>query len=172
MAKSKNLKKDIVESYEAKIGEAKALFVVTPTKITPNEANDLRKKLKAVDATFTTIKNTLFQRALKNAKREMTTEFTGENALIFCQGEATEGAKIAYEFLKELEKGEIKGGILNGDDLSAQDIENLAKLPTKEVLLAQTVGTIAAPIRGFVTVLNGNISGLVNVLKNISDNKE
>lgn len=170
MAKTKDEKKQIVEQYEEKLKNANAFYVITPTKITPNEATELRKKLHEHKGSFNVVKNSLFKQALKNAKKELTDiSFEGENAVIFVQGESTEGAKALYDFMEEVEKGEIKGGMLATDELSKNEIVALAKLPTKEVLLGQTVGTIAAPLSGFVNVLNANLTNFVNVLKNISE---
>lgn len=172
MAKSKERKREVVEEYQARLNEASAFFVIKPTAITPNEATVLRKKLKAARATFSVVKNTLFDVALDKAnKKDVNLDISGENAIIFCEDDVSEPAKAVYEFLKEIEKGEIRGGFLNDSPLSGQDVEDLAKLPSKEVLLAYTVSAIGAPISGFVNVMNANLVNLVNVFKNISENK-
>jgi len=172
MSKTKNEKKQLVKKYEEMLGGVKAFYVITPTKITPNEATSLRKKLTGT-ATFNVVKNALFRLALKNTKKELSNvALEGENAVVFVEGEATEGAKAVYDFVDEIEKGEIKGGMLDGQELSKDDVVELAKLPSKDVMLGQVVGTIAAPVSGFVNVLNANLTGFVSVLKNISDSKE
>ena len=170
MAKTKKEKKEIVETYVGKLNNSKAFYVITPTEITPNEAIALRKKLHESNSSFNLVKNSLFKLALESAKKELkSTAFDGENAIVFVEGEPTEGAKAIYEFIKDIKKGAIKGGMLDGQELIKTDIEELAKLPSKDVLIGQVVGTIAAPLSGFVNVLNANITGFVNVLKNISE---
>lgn len=172
MAKTKNQKQETVENYLEKLNAATALFIITPTKITPNEANALRRKLSENDASFNVVKNSLFKIALKKVKKELKgTELSGENAVVFAQGQESESAKTLYEFLEEAKKGEIRGGFLNDEYLTKEEVEELAKLPSREILIATTVQTLAAPLSSFVRVLNANISSLVNVLKNISENK-
>jgi large subunit ribosomal protein L10 len=170
MAKTKGEKKQIVENYVEKINGSDALFIITPTKITPNEANDLRKKLAEKGASFNVVKNTLFRLALKKTGKDLgDIDLSSENAIIFCEKDASENAKILYEFLKEIKKGAIKGGFLDGTLLGQSNVEELAKLPSKDVMLATTVRTIAAPITNFVYALNGNILNLINVINNISE---
>lgn len=172
MAKSKQEKKRLIESYVGWLNDSPALFIVEPTKITPNDATELRKKLINLNASFNVVKNTLFKKALEQVGRSIPEETVeGENAIVFCKGEASESAKIVFDFMKENDKGSIKGGLLDGAQLSALDVEQLAKLPSREILLATTLAAFQAPISGFVNVLNANIVSFVNVLKNISDNK-
>ena len=73
---------------------------------------------------------------------------------------------------KTNENLKIVGGILGKSVLSSQEVMALSKLPSKEELLAKFVGTINAPVSGFVNVLAGNLRGLVNVLKAVADNKQ
>lgn len=170
MAKTKKEKQNIVDEYIEKLKDLSALFVLHPEGLTPNDATVLRKQLKAQQASFNTVKNTLFRIALD--KSEITyndLDFSGENAVIFSHGDPSESAKIVYEFLKENEKGTIKGGFIENSYISKEKVETLATLPPKEQLYAMTVGTIAAPITNFLYVLQANITGLMTVLKNISE---
>jgi len=172
MAKSKQEKKNLIDSYVTWLNEAPTFFVIEPTKITPNDATELRKKLIASNASFNVVKNTLFKRALEQVKKSMAEgSVEGNNAIVFCRGEVSESAKVVFEFLKANEKGAIKGGLLDGASLSAQDVEQLAKLPSRDILLSMAVASFQAPIAGFVNVLNANIVNLVSVLKNISEKK-
>ncbi|MBN2016195.1 50S ribosomal protein L10 [Candidatus Dojkabacteria bacterium] len=173
MAKTKVQKKQMIAEYVTKINDSNALFVISPTSLTPNEANGLRKKLRVLNASFNVVKNSLIKRALQEAGKEQEKlQFSNENAVIFCKQDASEGAKILNNFIEEVKKGEIKGGFLDGDFLTKEDIEELAKLPSKEIMIGITIGAIGAPISGFVNALNGNIVNFLNVLKNISESKE
>ncbi|MBU0976339.1 MAG: 50S ribosomal protein L10 [Patescibacteria group bacterium] len=170
MAKNKQDKQKLVDTYVKNLTEANAAFVITPTQITPNEANELRKKLN--DASLNFVKNTLFKIAVKNANRNFDDiDFKDQKAILFCRGDASETAKTLYEYLREIKKGEIAGGLLDDTPLSQADVEELATLPSKDVMLATAVGAIAAPITSFVRVMNGTITNFVNILKNISENK-
>ena len=172
MAKTKNQKDSLLADYTAKLTDAKGLITIKPTGLTPNEANELRKKLSGENSSLRIVKNTLFKLALKDAGYKVDTEskeFIGENAVIFCTGDISASAKIVDDFMKEKEKGEIKWGFLDGELVSGIEIEQIAKLPTKDILLGQVVGTMNAPVVNFVYVLNANVVNLVNVLKNISE---
>jgi large subunit ribosomal protein L10 len=170
MAKTKKDKEKLIEQYIKRLKEAKAIFVITPTGITPNEANQLRSKLLNNDSTLSTVKNSLFKIALDKTKTDLEDiDLSGENAVIFCQGEISESAKFVYNFLDEIKKGKIKGGFLDSSFLSEKEIETLAKLPPKEILLVQTVNAFQAPISSFVRLLNANTLNLINVLNNISE---
>lgn len=170
MAKTKQEKEKLIEQYIERLKEAKATFVIAPTGITPNEANQLRSKLLNNNSTLNTVKNSLFKIALDKTKKDIEDiDLSGENAVIFCEGEISGSAKFVYDFLDEIRKGKIKGGFLDGSFLSKEEIEALAKLPPREVLLIQTINTFQAPISGFIRVLNANILNLINVLNNISE---
>jgi len=80
--------------------------------------------------------------------------------------------KIIAKMAKINENLKIKGGLLGTEILNEEQMMNLAKLPSKEELLAKLVGSLNAPINGFVNVLAGNIRGLVNVLNAISQAKQ
>ncbi|MDD3647244.1 MAG: 50S ribosomal protein L10 [Candidatus Dojkabacteria bacterium] len=170
MAITKQEKKKLLDTYVKNLTEARAAFVITPTQLTPNEATKLRKRLN--DSSLNFVKNTLFRLAVKDTKSDFgEIDFRDQKAILFCRGDASEAAKILYEYLKEIKKGEIVGGFLDSTPLSNLDIEELATLPSKDIMLAITVGSIGAPLTGFVRVMNGTLTNFVNVIKNISENK-
>ena len=173
MAKTKKEKQSIIEAYVKNLNESRALFVITPTEITPNEINNLRKKLKDVDSSITFIKNTLLEKALeKSGKKLDDISFDNQKAVLFSKENASESAKILSDFLEEIKKGEIEGGLLDETSLSLEDIEELANLPPKEQMIAISISAIASPLSSFVNVLNANITNFMNVLNNISEDKE
>ncbi len=79
--------------------------------------------------------------------------------------------KLVKGFSKKHEDIEFQGGILEGQIIDIEELKKLADLPSREELLAKVVGSLNAPISGFVNVLAGNLRGLVNVLNAIKDNK-
>lgn len=172
MPKSKEQKNKLIDKYAKHIEKAKALYIIDPGAITANESTELRKSLTPNKGVFKIIKNTLFQIALKKANKEIEDyNFSSKNAVIFSEENVSENAKIVYEFLKDNKKGEIRIGILHDDTLTAKEVERLAKLPSREVVLTQTVSTLAAPIKSFVTALEGNIKNFVYVLNNLKESK-
>ena len=96
----------------------------------------------------------------------------GPTAMVTGTGEVTEVAKILREFVKENELPVIKMGALRGVFLTADEIDELAKLPSREELLAQVVGAVSAPLTEFATVMNGLMGGFVNVLQSLEDQKQ
>ena len=170
MALSKSKKKELVNEYKKRISEAKAFFVLQPKGVTPNEASELKIQLFEKDSTFSVVKNTLFRIALKEAEVDIEIA-DGEHAIVFSQDDFPEVAKIVDEFLASDEKGTFKSGFVEGQIISSEQFTNLSSLPSREVLLAQILATMQAPISGFVRVLNGNLYEFVNVVNAIKDQK-
>jgi large subunit ribosomal protein L10 len=101
-----------------------------------------------------------------------TKTFDGKLAVIFSYRDEVSPAKVIDTFRKDKEdKIFFLGGIMEGKLLSQSEVETLAKLPTKQELLSKLVGSLNAPISGFVNVLAGNLRGLVTVLKAIEEQK-
>ncbi len=133
--------------------------------------NQLRANLRESDIAYLVTKNTLMRLALKQSPQKDidNSVFVGPMAVAFGADEV-EAAKIVYDFAKKNEQLEIIGAITgDGKALSKAEVVSLAKLPSREQLTAQLVGTLAAPLSGLVRVLNGNVTGLVyafNAIKN------
>jgi large subunit ribosomal protein L10 len=135
--------------------------------------SELRASLRDANITYSVAKNTLIKIALKNANKPLENDdmLAGPVGIAFGSDEV-EPARIVYEFSKKNDSLQILGAIDDtGRVLGSEEVIALAKLPTREQLLAQTVGTIAAPLSGFVRVLNGNLSGLVYALKAVQEKK-
>ena len=95
----------------------------------------------------------------------------GTTALATSEEDYVAAAKILCEYAEKNKNFEIKSGYVDGGVLGVDEIKDLAKLPSKEVLVAKALGGLNAPISGFVTVLNGNIRGLACVLNAIAEQK-
>jgi len=140
--------------------------------INVEQVTDLRKQLRDQGALFKVYKNTLAKRALDELGYSEAAAFLdGPVAWAFCQDPLVP-AKILKEFAKKVDRVGMNGGILAGRVVSAERLVALADLPGKEVLLAQTVGTIAAPLRNLVGVLNALPRNMVNVIDQIRKQKE
>jgi large subunit ribosomal protein L10 len=123
-------------------------------------------------AEFKVAKKTLLAVAFKEQKIDIDPKaMTGEVGLILGYKDEVAPAKAVYEFSKTNEHIKIIGGYLNGQSLSIEEVVSLAKLPTKEQLLANLVGSLSQPMRGFAQVLNGNLRGLVIALSEIQKSK-
>lgn len=172
MAKNREQKRTILAELSDKIGRSKSIVFTKFDALGVKENEELRKKLAAEDSEYLVTKKTLLKIALENNGLNDVNprDFDGRIAAVFGYSDEVAPAKVVDEFRKTREqKINFVGGILEHKFLSAQDVQSLAKLPSKQELYAQIVGSLNAPISGFVNVLAGNIRGLVNVLKAIED---
>ena len=161
----------VINEVAGQIASAEAIFAVDYRGITVAQVADLRAKLRESDTKLRVVKNSLTERAADQAgASELKPLLVGPTALALVQGDVALAAKALNDAARAL-KGplEFKGGVLNGSVLSADDVRSIAKLPSRDVLNAQLVGTIAAPLTGLVRGLNALISGLAIQLKAIAD---
>ncbi|MDR1195905.1 MAG: 50S ribosomal protein L10 [Endomicrobium sp.] len=135
--------------------------------LTVDEISELRSKLRPLNSEYAVVKNTLSEIALKEAGIETSDYFTGPTALVIQNGDIVSPAKVVMEFAKSHAKLKVKAGFMEGKFVDASTIEQLSTLPSKEVLIAKMLGSMNAPITGFVNVLAANIRGLVTVLEAI-----
>jgi large subunit ribosomal protein L10 len=116
------------------------------------------------------VKNSLSERAADRAGAEVLKSLlVGPTALAFVAGDPALAAKTLSDAGRAYRLLEFKGGILNGSLLSPVDVQSIARLPSREVLYAQLVGTVAAPLTGLVRTLNALIAGLAIQLGAIAD---
>lgn len=139
------------------------------------EIQALRKQLREQGGGLKVVKNNLIKVALAQSeelKGADTLIFEGTTALAFGFEDQVAPAKTVVDFAKEHPALEALGAInQEGHRFDADEVKRLAELPSREELTAQLVGTIAAPLSGFVNVLQGNLRGLVNVLNGIQTAK-
>ncbi len=159
-------KEQIVTEFQESLEKCSVGILTDYRGLTMAEMTDLRRKLRAANIEYRVIKNSLAQIAAKNAgKEELAPKFTGPMAVAFGYGEIPEAAKILTDYIKAAKSIlTIKGGFFEDSVLDAQGVEKLAKLPSKEVLIAQVLGGIQAPLYGIVNVLAGTMRGVMNVL--------
>ncbi len=149
---------------------AQAVFAIDFRGLSVAQAGDLRAKLRDQNTKFQVVKNSLSERAADQAGVDaLKPLLVGPTALAFVQGDAALVAKTLNDTARALRLLQFKGGLMNGTVLSAEDVISIARLPAREILNAQLVGTIAAPITGLVRGLNALIAGLAIALKQIAD---
>lgn len=171
MPKSRQQKQATVTTLESGLKEAKAVVFANFQGLTVAKAEDLRRKARAEGVKVVVAKKTLVKKAL-NDLGETSIEpktFSGGVATFMAMNDEVSAAKIVHTFALTNEIVTIYGGILEGKFISAAAVKNLASLPSKHQLLGMLVGTINAPVTGFVSALAGNIRNLVSVLNNLKD---
>jgi large subunit ribosomal protein L10 len=167
---NRDQKSAVIDEVAGQIGSAQAIFAVDYRGITVAQVAELRTKLRDADARFQVVKNSLGERAADQAGVEILKPLlTGPTALTFVNGDAALAAKALNDAARQLNLLDFKGGIMNGATLSAEDVRSIARLPSREVLTAQLVGTIAAPLSGLVRTLNALIAGVAIQLQAIAD---
>jgi large subunit ribosomal protein L10 len=159
-----------VAEIATRIQEAQAVFAVDYRGLSVPQAAELRAKLRDADARFRIVKNSLSERAADKAGADaLKPLLEGPTALTLVHGDAALAAKALNDTGRALNILEFKGGLMNGNALSADDVRSIARLPARDVLNAQLVGAIASPLTGLVRTLNALIAGLAIQLKAIAD---
>jgi large subunit ribosomal protein L10 len=167
---NKDEKAAVVDEIAEQLKDAEAIFAVDYRGISVPQAAELRAKLRDADATFRVVKNRLTLRAVEQAGAdELSDLFEGPTALTFVRGDAALAAKALNDFSRAADVLEFKGGRLGEQVLTIDEIKSIARLPAREVLHGQLVGTIAAPITGLVRGLNQLIAGFALQLQQIVD---
>lgn len=163
-------KKAVVEELAERLQGSCAGVLVNYKGITVADDTKLRKELREAGIKYTVIKNTLLLRAAEKAGLEgLDSVLEGTTALATSSEDYVAAARILCEFAEKSKSFEIKNGFVEGKVISDNEVKDLAKLPSKEVLVAKALGGLNAPITGFVTVLNGTIKGLVVALNAIAE---
>ena len=164
-------KVELVSELRALVGQTKAAILTDYRGLSVAEMTELRKKLRDVDAEYRVVKNTLFKLAAGDAMpiAEMGEFLTGPTAIGFAKADPVAVAKILLDYARDHKAMSVKAGVMDGRVLSAAQVDALSKTPPREVLLAQMVGSLQAPISGFVFTLGGIISNFVFTLQAIAD---
>jgi large subunit ribosomal protein L10 len=163
---------DAVNEIASDLKSCDVYYFLDYRGLTYAESALLRERLVKVDARLKVVKNTLAKIAAAQAGVEGLDELLqGPTAIVYAKGDPVKTAKTIQDFIREKKKATIRGGKLERTMLAAGDVEKLATLPSREQLIAQLVGTIAAPLRGLVTVLNGPIRQLVVVMGQVEQKK-
>ncbi|MBT4723079.1 50S ribosomal protein L10 [Candidatus Falkowbacteria bacterium] len=173
MAKTKQQKEEIIKTLVGRIQNAKLAVLTDLEGLTVNDSQELRDKCKENQIELISAKKTLIQKALEESKVEGLDikALKGSISVVTSQDDEVTPAKIIKDFSKDHESVVFRAGVLEGKIVDEATLKQLASLPSKEELLAKMVGSLNAPISGFVNVLAGNLRNLVNVLNAIKDNK-
>lgn len=164
----KERKPEIVDWVSEKLRKAEILVVTDYRGLTVAQITELRRRLRQQGIEYHVVKNTLAVFAANAVEKPGLAEFLkGPTAIAFGYDDAVQAPKILLEYQKTVEDNtlQIRGGLLGDRLLTMQEIISLAKLPPREELIARVVGLMQSPISGLLTVLNGNLRGLMVVLQ-------
>ena len=167
---NRDQKAAVVDQVAADLEAAGAVFAVDYRGMSVTQAAELRGRLNDADASLRVVKNTLTERAADRAGNEhLKALLAGPTALTFVNGDVAVAAKVIADFRRANDLPQFKGGSMNGDALSADQIDSIARLPARDVLYGQFVGVLASPVTGLVRGLNALISGLAIQLGAIAE---
>lgn len=165
-------KKVLVADLSEKLKNSCTGVIVDYKGISVADDTKLRKELREAGVTYTVVKNTLLGLAAKEAGIEGVDEvLSGTTAIALSESDYVAAARILSKYAKDHENFKLKLGFLDGKVIPVSEVEALAKLPSREELVAKALGGLNAPITGFVGVLNANLRGLVCALNAIAEQK-
>lgn len=145
-----------VEEIKEKFQQAKSVIFFDYRTLTVAEVTELRKNMRAEGVEYVVIKNNMVLRASEAAGIEGDVESALKGTLAYAFGFQDEvaPARILKDFIKKNKKGEFKGGVIDGKLTSAKEIEQIADLPSREVLISRLLGSMKAPISHLAIVLD------------------
>jgi len=170
----KTVKHEQVALMHEKLMRAKAVFLADFRGMNVDKATTLRNELRSASVEYKVFKNTLFDIAAKDTEAEcLASHLAGPTAVAITYDDPVGAAKVLSKFAKE-SKGVfvLKAGVLSGKVIDVNQIQALADLPSREVLLAKMLGSMQAPATNFVGVLAALPASLVRALDAIRAKKE
>jgi len=176
MAITREAKETAVAELKQDFSTFKLAVLTDYRGLTVAELKELRRNLAAEGMSYRVTKNTLLRIAVAEtpALKDLDqSAFTGPMAIAMSASDEVAPARVVFQYAKTHEALEIVGAITpEGVLLAPAEVKALATLPTREQLLAQVVGTIAAPLSGFVGVMGAQVRSIVNVINAISKLEE
>jgi large subunit ribosomal protein L10 len=160
-------KMQIVESLQETFSRCRTGVLTDYRGLTTAEINELRRKLREAGIEYKVVKNSLAQLALKNVGMgDLAVTFTGPLAVAFDFSDSPVVAKVLADYLRATKSAlGIKGGFLGDRALTPNEVQTLARLPSKTVLISQVMAGMKSPVYGLVNVLAGPIRGIMGVLQ-------
>jgi large subunit ribosomal protein L10 len=166
-------KTKIVAELTEEIRGATALLVTDPRGLNVGQLSDLRRSLRPHGASFRVTKNTLGRIAAREAGADALVDLlSGPSGVALCSADPAPVAKALADFARTSRLLELRGGVLDGRAINADDAKRLATLPPRQELLAQLVGGLVSPIQGFANVLSQLPRNLVVALDQVRQQKE
>lgn len=166
---TKARKAEIVAELEALLNKSNVAIVADLSGFTVAEITAFRRKLDKDKAVCRIAKNTLIEIASANNQFKTVKELVkGPTALILGSEDPAAAAKTTVQYLKQVKKGAVRGGVLENKLLNAKQIGELADLPSKEQLLASIAGGLDSGARNIAGILNNVISDIASLVEEVA----
>ena len=173
MPLSRQQKEQMLESYREGVAKAPHVYLVDYKGVTVTEVSELRNKVREVGGRYEVVKNRLVLRVIGGeALEELGDQFQGPTAVAYGNDDPVGLAKAVTEFAKDVPAVEIKGGLVEGQPVAAEEVKEIAQLPSREELLSKLVFLLQSPISSFVRTLAAIPRDFVVVLEQVRQNKE
>ena len=151
---AKQEKQLIIDEIKGKLEGAQSAVVIDYMGITVAQADEMRGKLREAEVDYTVYKNTLMKRAIDGTDfAGLADVLEGPSAIAISKEDATAPARVLNDIIKEFQKMEFKAGVVEGTFYDKAGIEEIAKIPSREVLIAKFMGSIQSPVGKFVRTL-------------------
>ncbi|MCD8317060.1 MAG: 50S ribosomal protein L10 [Eggerthellaceae bacterium] len=169
-----NLQKtELLNDIKSDLDESSAVWVVDYRGLTVKDIQQLRRNVRDAGAFVKVYKNTLMGIGLKEANLPTLDDLLkGPSAFVFSGDDIAASAKVVRDFAKANANLEIKGGLMEGKEVSAAEVEAIASLPTKDQLLGQIAGAISGVARGLAVTIDGVASGLARAISQVAEQKK
>jgi large subunit ribosomal protein L10 len=164
-------KETAVQELRERLAASPNLFLTDYKGLTVEDITKLRGELRKDGNSYAVVKNTLFRIAAGDIATQLDEHLAGPTGIVFAGPDAVAPAKALRTFAEASKKLSVKAAWIDGRVAGAAEVDALSKLPPRVELLARLVGSVASPLRGLLTVLNGNQSGLVRALNAIREQK-
>lgn len=167
-------KQQIITDFHDKLVAAKAVFLADFRGMNVEKATALRNELRKVAVDYKVVKNTLLDLASKETdKAVLASHYAGPTAVALSYDDPVAAAKVLAKFAKDNQNVfKLKAGVLSGKAINAAEIQALADLPSREVLLAKLLGSLNAPVANFVRTLAAVPGSFVRALDAIRAKKQ
>jgi len=169
---SKQEKEQMLQMLKEKIDSSQIIIMADYKGINVDAITKLRRRMRESGSELKVAKNTIIKIAAEQLDLDGAKPYLeGPTALAFGPNDPVAPAKVLFDFIKEFKQLEVKAAVLEGQIISADQVKALANLPSREVLLAQVLGGMQAPMYGFAGVLQGLLRNFVYVLDAVREKK-
>ncbi|PIE02035.1 MAG: 50S ribosomal protein L10 [Acidobacteria bacterium] len=169
----KTKKAELLKRVKEDLEGVDSVFLCNFKGLTVEKDTELRRKVRESGSTYEVIKNRILKLAFEDSDfSSLDDHLKGNTALAYNKEDIVAIAKLISEFAKENDAFEFKAGVVQGNVIDQNDLQTLATLPSKEVLVSKLMYMLNFPIQGFATALNGMLRNVAVVLDQIAKQKE
>jgi large subunit ribosomal protein L10 len=173
MPLTRNEKEQLLQEYEAGLAKAPHAFLLGYQGISVPQVTELRSRVRQSGGEYVVVKNTLALRAIDSkALEQLKDHFVGPTAVVFSQNDPVSVAKALTDYAKDVPALQFKAGMVEGRAIAADQIKDIASLPSREELIAKLLFLLQSPVVRFARVLAAVPQSFVSVLDQVRKKKE